>query len=44
MLGDLETLFEFYEEGDVDDKEMDSEYEKVKSFIEELEFLSLIHI
>jgi len=42
LLGDLETLFEFYEEGDVDDKEMDSEYEKVKSFIEELEFKKML--
>ncbi len=42
LLGDLETLFEFYEEGDVEDIEMDSEYEKVKSFIEELEFKKML--
>jgi len=42
MLGDLETLYEFYEEGEVDDKEMDSEFDKVKSVIEELEFKKML--
>ena len=42
MIGDLETLFEFYEEGEVDDKEMDSEYDKVRSVIEELEFKKML--
>ena len=42
MIGDLEALFEFYEEGEVDDKEMDTEYEKVKSVIEELEFKKML--
>jgi len=38
----MEALFEFYEDGEVDDKEMDSEYEDVKTAIEELEFKKML--
>lgn len=36
-LADLEVLFEFYKSGESDEKEIITEYEKVKSLIEEFE-------
>jgi len=39
---DLQTLFEFYDAGDVEDQEMDAEYDKVKSVVEELEFRKML--
>ena len=39
---DLQTLFEFYETGEVEDKEMDAEFEKVKSEVEDLEFRKML--
>lgn len=39
---DLQTLFEFYDAGEVEDQEMDAEYEKVKSVVEELEFRKML--
>ena len=35
-------MFEFYEAGEVGDKEMDEEYEKVKTLVEELEFKKML--
>jgi peptide chain release factor 2 len=39
---DLETLFEFYDAGEVEEQEMDGEYEKVKTVVEELEFRKML--
>jgi peptide chain release factor 2 len=39
---DLETLFEFYEAGDVDDKEIDAENAKALVIIEALEFKKML--
>lgn len=39
---DLETLVEFYEAGDVSEGEMDEEYSKVLSELEELEFKKML--
>lgn len=42
MYGDLDTLFEFYENGEVEDEEIDKEYLKVKEEIEALEFKKML--
>ena len=39
---DLATLFEFYEAGDVEDKEIDREYQKVLDVLEEVEFKKML--
>jgi peptide chain release factor 2 len=39
---DLQTLFEFYEAGEVEDREMDAEFDKVKAVVEELEFKKML--
>ncbi|MBC8111268.1 MAG: peptide chain release factor 2 [Verrucomicrobia bacterium] len=41
-LGDLETLWEFYEAGDVEDAEMDSNGAEVLAILEELEFKKML--
>lgn len=41
-MNDLETLFEFYEGGDVTDAEIESEFLKVEKKIEELEFKKML--
>lgn len=40
--GDLETLYEFYEAGDVEEGEIKSEAEKVINAVEELEFKKML--
>lgn len=40
---DLETLFEFYEAGDVDEKEIDAENAKALTVIEALEFKKMLN-
>lgn len=40
--GDLETLFEFYEAGDVEEEEIDKEYKKTLDLLEELEFRKML--
>jgi peptide chain release factor 2 len=42
LFEDLEALYEFYEEGEVEDSEMDSEYEKSLAQLEELEFKKML--
>ncbi|MBT1702139.1 peptide chain release factor 2 [Chryseosolibacter indicus] len=42
MLDDLEVLNEFHEAGDVDENELDREYEKTSKAIEELEFKKML--
>jgi peptide chain release factor 2 len=42
MLEDLEVLNEFHEAGDVDEDELDREYEKTATAIEELEFKKML--
>ena len=42
LFEDLETLFEFYEAGEVEDEEMDVDFDKVRSAIEELEFKKML--
>lgn len=39
---DLETLFEFYETGDVEEKELEVELKRVDKLIEELEFKKML--
>ena len=39
---DLATLFEFYEAGDVEDKEIDREYKKTMDILEEVEFMKML--
>jgi peptide chain release factor 2 len=39
---DLETLYEFYESGELDEKELDSEYKKTLEGIEDLEFRKML--
>lgn len=39
---DLATLYEFYEAGDVEDKEIDREYEKVLKVLDEVEFKKML--
>ncbi|WP_332922504.1 peptide chain release factor 2 [Persicobacter psychrovividus] len=41
-LEDLETLYEFYQEGDVDMDEVDVDYKKVLNDVEELEFKKML--
>jgi len=41
-LGDLEALNEFYQAGDIDDKEMDAEFAVVAKVLEELEFKKML--
>ncbi len=41
-MNDLETLFEFYEEGDVSEQEIESECRKVEKKVEELEFKKML--
>ena len=41
-MNDLETLFEFYEGGDVSESEIESEFLKVEKKIEELEFRKML--
>ena len=41
-LGDLEALNEFYQAGDIDDKEMDAEFASVLKVLEELEFKKML--
>jgi peptide chain release factor 2 len=41
-LGDLEALNEFYQAGDIDDKEMDAEFALVAKVLEELEFKKML--
>ncbi|WP_128545389.1 peptide chain release factor 2 [Larkinella soli] len=42
MLSDLETLYEFYEAGDVSEEEIDAEGGKVKAALEELELKKML--
>lgn len=42
QLGDLETLYEFYESGDVSEEEVDAEQEKVMTTLEELELKKML--
>ncbi|MGV3559661.1 peptide chain release factor 2 [Larkinella arboricola] len=42
LLGDLETLYEFYEAGDVSEEEIDAEGEKVKAALDELELKKML--
>ncbi|GAB3747839.1 peptide chain release factor 2 [Spirosoma pomorum] len=42
QFGDLETLFEFYEAGDVGEEEVDAEGEKVNATLEELELKKML--
>lgn len=39
---DLETLFEFYSEGEVEEKEVDTEFESTLKILEELEFKKML--
>ena len=39
---DLETLFEFYSEGEVEEAEVDKEFDQVKIILEELEFKKML--
>ena len=41
-LGDLETLFEFYKEGDVSEEEIKQEFKKTSDVIESLEFKRML--
>lgn len=41
-VGDLETLFEFFEAGEATDEEVDSEYESTLKALEELEFKKML--
>jgi len=41
-MNDLETLFEFYEGGDVSEVEIESEFRKVEKKVEELEFKKML--
>ncbi len=40
--GDLETLFEFFKEGDVSEDEIDDHYQKTLGLIEDLEFKNML--
>ncbi|MGA0560512.1 peptide chain release factor 2 [Larkinella sp. VNQ87] len=42
LLGDLETLYEFYEAGDVSEEEIDAEGEKVKAALDDLELKKML--
>jgi peptide chain release factor 2 len=42
LFEDLQILFEFYEAGEVEDEEMDADFEIVRSAIEELEFQKML--
>ncbi|GAB3922860.1 peptide chain release factor 2 [Larkinella terrae] len=42
LLADLETLFEFYEAGDVSEEEIDAEGEKVKAALDDLELKKML--
>ncbi len=42
MFSDLETLYEFYEAGDVDETELKAEYTKVQKVVEEMEFKKML--
>lgn len=42
-LSDLETLFEFYQAGDLSEQEIDKEYNKTLSVIETLEFKKMLN-
>ncbi len=42
LVEDIETLFEFYEAGDVEDEEIDSEYKKAIEALEDLEFRKML--
>ncbi|GAB3322839.1 peptide chain release factor 2 [Larkinella ripae] len=42
LLSDLETLFEFYEAGDVSEEEIDVEGEKVKAALDDLELKKML--
>lgn len=39
---DLETLYEFYSEGEVNETEVDTDFEKAKELLEELEFKKML--
>ena len=39
---DLETLYEFYSEGEVEEKEVDTEFDSTTKFLEELEFKKML--
>jgi peptide chain release factor 2 len=39
---DLDTLYEFYEEGEAEESEVSKEFEKVKKILEELEFKKML--
>lgn len=41
-LGDLETLFEFYQAGDISEPEVDAEWKKLVVEVEELEFKKML--
>ena len=42
QFGDLETLFEFYEGGDVPEEEVDAEGQKVSATLEDLELKKML--
>lgn len=42
VIGDLETLYEFYEAGDVTEEEVDEEGKKVETILEELELKRML--
>ncbi|WP_138995196.1 peptide chain release factor 2 [Larkinella sp. C7] len=42
LVGDLETLYEFYEAGDVTEEEVDAEGEKVKAALDDLELKKML--
>ncbi len=42
MFNDFETLFEFHQEGDVSDLEIEAEYAKAEKTVEELEFKRML--
>lgn len=42
-LSDLETLYEFYELGEIDDKELEAEYQKTQTVVETLEFKKMLN-
>ena len=39
---DLETLYEFYQSGDVDENEINKEFQKVNNMLENLEFKKML--
>jgi peptide chain release factor 2 len=42
LIEDIDTLFEFYEAGDVEDAEIDAEYKKTLAALEDLEFRKML--